>query len=88
MHVEDGTAVDAVMAGGRMIVEDGALKSVDVPRLIRDVEAARARMGRPRAPDGEADGDVGRLLAAVDAHCSELTRRPFPVHRYAGPEDR
>ena len=84
IHVEDGTSVDAVMADGRMIVENGRLTSIDVARLAQDVDAARAQLRRLHAPDGRL---IERVLAAVDAHCTELVRRPYHVARYgAGPD--
>ena len=85
VHVEDGTSVDAVMIGGRMIVDDGKLTSIDVARLAQEVDAARAQMQRRHAPDGET---IERVLAAVDAHCTKLVRQPYHVDRYgAGPDD-
>jgi len=85
VHVEDGTSVDAVMAGGQMIVENGALTSIDVGRLAEEVEAARTRMQSRHAADGES---IERVLEAVDAHCAERVRQPYHVNRYAaGPDD-
>ena len=84
VHVEDGTSVAAVMAGGRMIVENGALTRIDVSRLAEDVEAARTRMQGLHAMDGES---INRVLNAVDAHCATLVRRPYPVNRYAASPD-
>jgi len=85
VHVEDGTSVDAVMAGGQMIVENGALTSIDVGRLAEEVEAARTRMQSRHAADGES---IERVLEAVDAHCAERVRKPYHVNRYAaGPDD-
>ena len=84
VHVEDGTSVDAVMADGRLIVENGELTSVDVGLLAREISAARDRMSCLHASDGSV---IERVLATVDTHCSELARRPYRVHRYgAGPD--
>ena len=45
VHCEDGTAVDSVMVGGRMVVENRRILTVDLARL-RDRAAAVARSPR------------------------------------------
>ena len=50
VHTEDGTAVDAVMVAGRMVVEDRRPVGVDLERLSAKVEAARERLQATTAP--------------------------------------
>jgi guanine deaminase len=79
VHCEDGTAVDSVMIGGRMIVENRRCVSVDLARLRERAEAARDRLAALNA-------DNRRLYDAlepiVDSHCPGLARLPYHVHRY------
>ena len=44
VHTEDGGAVDAVMIGGRMVVEGGRVTTVDAGKLAAMAEAAVARL--------------------------------------------
>ena len=44
VHAEDGTAVDSVMIGGRMVVENRRVLTVDLARLRDRAEAARDRL--------------------------------------------
>jgi cytosine/adenosine deaminase-related metal-dependent hydrolase len=50
LNGESGTAVDAVMVGGRFLVREGRLLTVDEARLRRDAEAARDRLDRANEP--------------------------------------
>ncbi|WP_204279789.1 hypothetical protein, partial [Serratia marcescens] len=50
VHVEDGTAVHSVMIGGRFVVEDRKLKTVDIRVLARKAEAARERLAAANEP--------------------------------------
>ena len=79
VHTEDGTAVDSVMIGGRMVVAGRRLTSVDTAKLSCEAEAARARLAR-------ANRDLvrltGRLEKVVNSYCPGLARIPYHVHRY------
>ena len=46
VHTEDGTGVHSVMIGGRMIVENRKLLTVDLPKLAAKVEASRVRRAK------------------------------------------
>lgn len=46
---ESGTAIDAVMVGGRFVVRGGRLLTVDEAKLRRDAEAARERLDHANA---------------------------------------
>jgi guanine deaminase len=82
VHTEDGTGVDKVIVGGRLVVDGGECLTVDRARLRRDVEAAAERLARSNAP---ARRLAERLEPAVGAFCRALAARPYPVQRYGGP---
>jgi guanine deaminase len=82
VHCEDGTAVDSVMIGGRMVVENRRLLTVDLARLRSRAEAARDRLAALNADN--------RLLyqalePVVGSYCPGLARQPYHVHRYGAP---
>jgi len=79
VHAEDATGVRHVMVGGRMIVRDGALLTVDLPALAAAVEASRARFAELAA---ESRAVVERLEAVVNGFCPSLAAEPYPVRRY------
>ncbi len=81
VHTEDGTAVDSVMIGGRMVVEGRRLTTVDVAALAREAEAARARLARANAPTKEV---CERLAAVVGRYCPGLAHTPYHITRYVG----
>ena len=77
VNAESGAAIEAVMVGGRLILRDGRLLTVDEARLRRDVEAARADWTPPtRARCGSrgARRSGGRVLYA-QARAPGLPRR-------------
>ena len=79
VHCEDGTAVDSVMIGGRMVVENRRVLTVDLARLRQRAEAARQRLAA-------ANADNRRLFEAlapvVGSYCPALAHQPYHVHRY------
>ncbi|MGH7117016.1 MAG: amidohydrolase family protein, partial [Stellaceae bacterium] len=79
VHTEDGTAVASVMIGGRMVVDNRRLVSVDLGRLRERVEAARDRLAA-------ANADNRRLYEALEpvvgSHCPGLARAPYHIDRY------
>ncbi len=79
VHSEDGTAVDSVMIGGRMVVENHRIVTVDLARLRDRATAARDRLAAANADN--------RLLyqalePVVGSYCPGLARAPYHVHRY------
>lgn len=79
VHTEDGTGVHSVMIGGRMIVENRKLLTVDLPKLAAQAAASQAR----RAPlMGEAKKLYDRLEKVVGAFCPGLAKAPLHIHRY------
>src|SRR5206468_9772204 len=76
VHTEDGGAVTHVMIGGRMVVQDRRLTTVDVAALAREAEAARERLARLNAPGKEL---YERLAAVVGRFCPGLAHTPYHV---------
>ena len=82
VHTEDGTAVEGVMVGGRMVVENRRLTTVSTASLARDVEAARARLAAAGAP---MKALCDRLATVVARFCPGLAHMPYHINRYVGP---
>ena len=79
VHTEDGSGVHSVMIGGRMIVEDRKLLTVDLPKLAARAAASQAR----RAPlTGEAKKLYEKLETVVGSFCPGLAKQPLHIHRY------
>jgi guanine deaminase len=81
VHTEDGGAVRHVMIGGRLVVEDRRLTTVDVGALAREAEAARARLARLNAP---LRALYERLAPVVGRYCPGLAHMPYHIDRYVG----
>jgi 5-methylthioadenosine/S-adenosylhomocysteine deaminase len=79
VHTEDGTAVASVMIGGRLVVDNRRVVTVDLERLRDRVEAARERLAA-------ANADHRRLYEALEpvvgSYCPGLARTPYHIHRY------
>ena len=79
VHSEDGTAVDSVMIGGRMVVENRRVLTVDLARL-------RDRAGRHATASPRLNADNRRLYEALEpvvgSYCPGLAAAPYHVHRY------
>jgi 5-methylthioadenosine/S-adenosylhomocysteine deaminase len=79
VHTEDGNAVASVMIGGRMIVENRRLLTVDMAQLAARAEAARERLAA-------ANADYRRLYEALEpvvgSHCPGMARLPYHIDRY------
>jgi guanine deaminase len=79
VHCEDGTAVASVMIGGRLVVDNRRVTTVDLARLRDRVAAARERLAA-------ANADNRRLYQALEpvvgSHCPGLASTPYHVHRY------
>ena len=69
----NGAAIDAVMVGGRFILQDGRLLGVDESKLRRDAESARERLDNAN----EGALRVARALEDwVGAFCIAQARAP------------
>ena len=79
VHTEDGNAVASVMIGGRMIVDNRRLLTVDAAQLAKRAEAARERLAA-------ANADNRRLYEALEpvvgSHCPGMARLPYHIDRY------
>lgn len=79
VHIEDGTGVHSVMIGGRMIVENRKILTVDLPKLAERATASQAR----RAPlVGAAKKLYQQLEKVVGTFCPGLAKEPLHIHRY------
>jgi 5-methylthioadenosine/S-adenosylhomocysteine deaminase len=79
VHTEDGTGVHSVMIGGRMIVENRKLLTVDLAALAAEAEASRVRREKITAP---AKKLYDRLEKVVGTFCPGLAKAPLHIHRY------
>jgi guanine deaminase len=79
IHAEDANAVRHVMVGGRFILRDRRLLTLDLARLAAEAEAARARLEAQTA-------DRRELFALLDpvvrSFCPAFAAQPYPVRRY------
>lgn len=79
VHAEDGNAVHSVMIGGRMIVENRKLLTVDLPKLASQAAASQAR----RAPlTAQAKKLYDRLETVVGTFCPGLAKAPLHIDRF------
>lgn len=78
VHSEDGSAVDSVMVGGRLVLEHGRFTGFDYGRLRTRLEQTVARM-RDGAAEAKALAD--QLEPVVARHCIGLARRSYHVER-------
>jgi cytosine/adenosine deaminase-related metal-dependent hydrolase len=84
LHVvfcEDGTGVDRVMVGGRMVVEGGRVLGVDMPKLAQEASESVQRLNEVNARAREF---VQALEPVVLEYCVGLARPPHHVHRWCG----
>ncbi len=75
---ENGTAVDSVMIGGRMVLDHGRMLTVDENRLREEAQAAATRLD----VQNEAALASGRMMGElVGRFCLAHARAHFPLHR-------
>lgn len=82
VFAEDGTGVDSVMIGGRMVLDRGRLTTVDPARLRTQAEEAVARLA---AANAEQKLLCEKLEPYVGQYCGGLAARPYHVHRFCSP---
>jgi guanine deaminase len=81
VHTEDGSAVTHVMIGGRMIVDNRRVTTVDLGALAREAASARERLARLNASGKDL---YEQLAAVVGRFCPGLAHTPYHVTRYIG----
>jgi len=79
VHCEDGTAVESVMIGGRLIVANRRVLTVDLARLRDRVAEARERLAAANVDNRNL---YQALEPVVGSHCPGLAAAPYHVHRY------
>jgi 5-methylthioadenosine/S-adenosylhomocysteine deaminase len=79
VHCEDGTAVESVMIGGRIVVANRRVVTVDVSRLRDRVAEARERLALANVKNHEL---YQALEPVIGSHCPGLAAAPYHVHRY------
>ena len=80
VYSEDGSAVESVMIGGRMVLDRGRITTLDEARLRREAETAVRRLAEANA--GRRDLTT-RLETVVAPHCRALSAEPYHVRRHA-----
>jgi guanine deaminase len=81
VFVEDGTGVDRVMVGGRMLVEEGKVLGVDMIKLAAEANAATKHLAKVNAAAREF---VRAFEPVVLDYCVGLAREPYHVHQWCG----
>lgn len=81
VHTEDGAGVHSVMIGGRMVVENRRLLTIDLARVAKQAETARERLDKGRKP---AKALYDRLEKVVGTFCPGLAKQPLHVDRFGG----
>jgi 5-methylthioadenosine/S-adenosylhomocysteine deaminase len=79
VHAEDGNAVDSVMIGGRLVVENRKPVGIDLATLRERAERARERLHAANADNRKL---YTALEPVVGSYCPGLARQPYHVHRY------
>ena len=79
VFVEDGTGVDRVMVGGRVLVEGGKVLGVDMRKLAAEANAAAEHLAKVNAA---ARDFVHAFEPVVLEYCVGLAREPYRVQRW------
>ena len=82
VNCEDSSAVDSVMIGGRMVLENRRFLTLDYEKLRRDAQAAAERLSRGNR---ETRQRLDAAAAFVSRHCVGLACEPYHVHRRVDP---
>lgn len=81
VHAEDGTGVESVMIGGRLVLDRGRFTGFDLPNLIRRIETTMETL---RGAGAETRAIGARLAPIVNQFCLGLAQSDYPVHRHIG----
>ena len=80
VHGEDGTGVESVMIGGRMVLQGRRMVTVDEAKLARDAEAAAERLAVVNA---DTRAMMERLESAIGRYGVEWSREDYHIERHA-----
>jgi cytosine/adenosine deaminase-related metal-dependent hydrolase len=78
IQCEDSSAVNSVMIGGKMVVENGKFTKFDFATLRRKVERSMARLNDSTITKKKL---AMQLEPLVSSYCSGLRQRPYSVTR-------
>lgn len=79
VFTENGGAVDSVMVGGKLLMQEGRVLTIDEARLFRDAQRAAERLFEANA---ERRHLSAKLEETVGMFCIGLCREPYHVHRF------
>ncbi len=79
VHTEDGTGVRHVMIGGRFVVQDRKLLTIDLAKLAVEAEAARERL---EALNVEFKDLYEKLEPVVSSFCPAFAAQPYHLRQY------
>jgi guanine deaminase len=79
IHVEDGTGVDSVMIGGRMVVERGRPTSVDLNAMAAEAACLQPRFANLLTQNQEILAQVEKVAGQF---CGALAAEPYHVDRH------
>ena len=82
VYAETGTDVTTVLVGGRVVLDQGRVLTVDEGKLRTQAQEAADRL---RAQNTEAWTLAQQLRPYVAAACRAAVASPYPVNRYAAP---
>ncbi|MBB5689766.1 amidohydrolase family protein [Roseomonas alkaliterrae] len=79
VHAEDGTGVRHVMIGGRMVVQERRLLTLDLAKVATEAEAARERL---EALNAEFKDLYEKLEPVVASFCPAFAAQPYHLRQY------
>jgi guanine deaminase len=79
VHTEDGNGVRHVMIGGRFVVQDRRLLTIDLAKLAVEAEAARERL---EALNAEFKDLYDKLAPVVSSFCPAFAAQPYHIRQY------
>jgi guanine deaminase len=75
---ESGASIDKVMIGGRLVLADGKILTLDEAKLRRQAEEAASRIDATNGPVKSAAAEMSKF---VGTFCLAHGSAPCPVHR-------
>ncbi|MDX1489596.1 MAG: amidohydrolase family protein, partial [Acidiferrobacterales bacterium] len=81
VNCEDSSAVNSVMIGGRMVLEQRRFIGLDYDKLKHDAQIASDRL---RVDNAASKEHMDAVEHFVGQYCVGLARQPYHVHRHLG----